>query len=213
MHKFILFKIIIICGLSGSISANAWSPFGPKNYEDCVLDGIKNAKSDQAANAVMFACRKKFPDKTTAPIVTYDPPGIRLFSALGANRPTLNQLITNIQINQIQVVQTGTNTYGVKSYDYGHHLSLEITNRNDFPISNVEIGVSAKTGKCSWDDKDYSEIYTCTGNANSRGSSVFRCEIPRINSRKVYTCLTGFGIYATEADTSAFKLKYNIPNR
>jgi len=193
-------------------AAQSWNPFGPKNYEDCVLDGIKNAKSDQAANAVIHACSQKFPDKT--PATKYDPPVVTLFSSLGMSRPGLNQLISNIQLNTLRVVQTGTNTYGYKSYDYGHHLSLEITNRNDFPIHGVEVGLpSKKGGNCSWDHRDYAEIYTCSGGVNPRGSGVFRCEIPRIESRRVAACITGFGFYGTDADSDAFMRKYNIPKR
>ena len=193
-------------------SAHSWNLFGPKNYEDCVLDGIKNAKSDQAANAVIHACSQKFPDKT--PATKYDPPGVALYSSLGMYRPALNQLISNIQLNALRVVQTGTNTYGYKSFDYGHHLSLEITNRNDFPIHGVEIGLPLKKGSnCSWDDKHYSEIYTCSGSASPRGSGVFRCEIPRLESRRITACLTGFGFYGTEAERGVFMKKYNIPKR
>jgi len=205
---------IIFAVLSFSSAAHAWNPFGPNNFEDCVLDGIKNAKSDQAANAVIGACRIKFPNKTApAPTINYDPPVHNLFSTLGNYRPTLNTLISNISINQSQVVQTGSNTYGIKSYDYGHHLSIEVTNRNDFPIQQIEIGLNSKTGKCGWDDKEYTEIYSCSGSTNPRASSVYTCSIPRIESRKVRFCITGFGFYGNEADVTTFKNKYSIPNR
>lgn len=195
-------------------NAYAWNPFGPNSYEDCVLDGIKNAKSDQAANAVMFACRKKFPDKTpAAPSVVYEPPGVRVFSGLGMSRPNLNALISNLDITNSRVVQTGSNMYGVKSYDYGHHLSIEVTNRNEFPIQNIEIGLNSKDGKCSWDDKNYSEIHYCSGQASARASGVFSCNIPRIENRKVRFCITGIGIYGTEEDSDRFKSKYGIPSR
>lgn len=46
-------------------SANAWGPFGPKNFNDCVLDGMKGVTSDLAAQMVYRACQQKFPD--TAP--------------------------------------------------------------------------------------------------------------------------------------------------
>jgi hypothetical protein len=38
----------------------AWAPFGPKTYEDCVLDGMKGVQSDAAANATITACALKF---------------------------------------------------------------------------------------------------------------------------------------------------------
>lgn len=207
--------LIFLIAIIFTINSYAWNPFGPNNFEDCVLDGIKNAKSDQAANAVMSVCRRKFPDKSPpAPVVTYDPPGVRLFSGLGMNRPNLNALISNLNITASRVVQTGTNSYGIKSYDYGHHLSVEITNRNDFPVNTIEIGLnSLKNGTCTWDDKNYSEIHRCFGQANSRASGVFRCDIPRIENRNIRFCVTGLGIYGTEADSDKFKIKYGIPSR
>ena len=39
--------------------------FGPSNYEDCVLRGIKDAKSDAALATLQSACRGKFPERPT----------------------------------------------------------------------------------------------------------------------------------------------------
>lgn len=35
--------------------------FGPSNYEECILDKMKDAKNNYAAAAIANACRKKFP--------------------------------------------------------------------------------------------------------------------------------------------------------
>jgi hypothetical protein len=39
--------------------------FGAGNYEDCVLRGIKDAKTDGAVTALIDACAKKFPKNVT----------------------------------------------------------------------------------------------------------------------------------------------------
>jgi hypothetical protein len=36
--------------------------FGPSTYDDCILDGVKSAKTDLAVRAVYQACRSKFPE-------------------------------------------------------------------------------------------------------------------------------------------------------
>ncbi len=206
--------LLILCVISDR--AYAWDLFGPKNYEDCVLDGVKNAKTNKAVAVVVQACANKFPRKSPAgsPLPTYDPPDYNLFSSFGMFRPTLNQLITKIEVNALNVVQTGNKLYGVKSYDHGHHLSLEVTNRNEFPIVGLEIGVpKRKNGLCSWDDKDFSEIHRCDGNAGARNSGSFVCKIPRLESRRVEVCITGFFMYANNADVEEFKRKYSIPSR
>ena len=40
----------------------AFSFFGPKNYEDSLIEGMKGVNSDASAGAVIFSCRQKFPD-------------------------------------------------------------------------------------------------------------------------------------------------------
>ena len=42
-------------------SAAGW--FGPSNYSECVIDGMKGVSSDVAARAVSNACAAKFPAK------------------------------------------------------------------------------------------------------------------------------------------------------
>lgn len=216
-HKRSWKQALIFVQIALAFDAFAWNPFKPNNLEDCILDGVKNAKTDQAANAVIFACRQKFPTTTpaapTTPAIPYEEPLIHTFSALGMSRPTLNALISNLNIINSEVVQTGTNTYGVKSYDYGHHLSIELTNRNDFAVYSIEIGVLPKNGKCSWEDRSYTEIHQCPGQAGPRSTGIFKCNIPRIATRRINYCTTGFGIYGREADVNQFKIKYSIPNR
>lgn len=41
-------------------SAKGLTLFEPKNYEECLLENIKNANNDQAVAAVTLACRNKF---------------------------------------------------------------------------------------------------------------------------------------------------------
>ncbi len=38
--------------------------FGPSNYEDCVLRGIKDAKTDSAIGTLHSMCRKKFSEES-----------------------------------------------------------------------------------------------------------------------------------------------------
>lgn len=47
-----------------SINASA-GLFGPSNFDECVLDGVKDAKTETAARLVAQACRNKFPLQTT----------------------------------------------------------------------------------------------------------------------------------------------------
>lgn len=46
--------------------------FGPSNYEECILEKMKEAKTNSAAFAIATACRSKFPNKER--VVAEEPP-------------------------------------------------------------------------------------------------------------------------------------------
>ena len=55
-------KRILSLLLIAPLACNAdW--FGPKSYEDCIIDGMKGTTSDAAAQEIKRACRVKFPSK------------------------------------------------------------------------------------------------------------------------------------------------------
>lgn len=56
--------VVVIFSLSTS-AANAWTLFGPKDYDECILEGMKGVTSDMAAESIGRSCRKKFPAKST----------------------------------------------------------------------------------------------------------------------------------------------------
>lgn len=57
----VMLQIIIFLIVFCSFPARAWSPFGPNNYDDCVLANIKGAQNPQAVFAIKSVCRNKFP--------------------------------------------------------------------------------------------------------------------------------------------------------
>lgn len=48
----LLFSINVYAGL-----------FGPSNYEECLLENMKGVTSDEAANAIKYACATKYSEK------------------------------------------------------------------------------------------------------------------------------------------------------
>lgn len=198
------------------VSYAGW--FGPSNFQDCVLEGMKGVNGDQAARMVAMACRQKFPEKPAIPIAPSPPAEVaemHSFMATSANRPTLNLLISQIQINRMSTVTHGRDYgYGVKSGDFGYHLEIEVTNRNDFPIYGLAVGIpKSGTKKCGWSEIDYAEIYECTGNVGGGVSGSFRCDIPRIQNRRVSVCGIGFAYYGTATSVDVFMKAKNIPRR
>jgi len=58
----ISFVFLVACSIGNSYAG--W--FGPSNYEECVFEKAKDAKSGYAAAIIADACRKKFPLKVKA---------------------------------------------------------------------------------------------------------------------------------------------------
>ena len=48
----------------------AWSPFGPKNYNECIIENMKGTTDSLAARHIALACANEFPDSTPS----YTPP-------------------------------------------------------------------------------------------------------------------------------------------
>jgi hypothetical protein len=61
--KLLLILIGLIFAMA-VVRSHAWSVFGPNNYDDCVLEGLKTAKTDLAAVLVKQSCASKFKNAT-----------------------------------------------------------------------------------------------------------------------------------------------------
>ena len=58
--KFLFFLVLIL----NINSASAWTIFGPRSYEDCILANMKGVTSDNAAGQIRRSCKSKFPHET-----------------------------------------------------------------------------------------------------------------------------------------------------
>lgn len=59
-------KIKILCGITAGMIALSLLAFGipgtgPGTYEDCILDNMKDAQTNNAASLISRSCRAKFP--------------------------------------------------------------------------------------------------------------------------------------------------------
>lgn len=53
-------KILVLLLLMVSNSCFAWGLFGPKDFDECILEHMKGVTSDSAARQIRRACRAKF---------------------------------------------------------------------------------------------------------------------------------------------------------
>ena len=165
------------------VSHAGW--FGPSNFQDCVLEGMKGVSSDQAANAITAVCRQKFPHTPTEaekqaakePAKRYGTPRINLWDG-------------NAGINIVNRVKIGT----------WSGSSISVTNRNSFTLNGIYVGVpsASKEKTCATSADSYREIHFCSGSAGPNLTGKFNCkEVPA----SVSFCLTGvMGAYESDLD-------------
>lgn len=152
--------------------------FGPSNYDECVLDGVKDAKTETAARMVAQACRNKFPMKTSPPVTDYGPIRVTFYSDKTGQWENL--------VNKIKLVgiKDKTDMYGAKT-------EIRVMNDYTFGLSGIYIGVVAKGNNaksCPSNYSDYKEVVGCGGQVGSKQAGTVTCE--RLTG--AYYCVTGF---------------------
>lgn len=180
--------------------------FGPSNYEECVIDGAKAARTSDAIFAIRSACAAKFQDATISytreekiefdrreklrkkcGLDSYDDlPGLRIFAT--KKYPTISSEISNIKSMQFDA--------GMKSIGF--------QNNSKVGISALLIGFGPLGKNCSHDSKDYQATLVCSrGNSTTGVSSglygVLPCQVEVNRFRGLSFCIVGI---APMTDTS-----------
>jgi len=167
MKKFAFIVLVFIITSFGN--SFAWSLFGPKNVQDCILDGMKGVNNDFAAGQVYRACKEKFPEKKS--IVPKTRSGTPRVNIWDGNAGAV--LVANIEVGSWN---------GAK---------LSVTNRNKFKLTGVYIGVVDDKNKdknqCKPIEKHYKEIYFCSGSVGANLTGSVDCSAAKIKNY----CVTG----------------------
>jgi hypothetical protein len=163
----LFFLSILVIGLSSPMPSFAqwWNPFGPSTYEDCILEGMKTARTRDAVRAVQYACLEKFPPKERSKReieaesnqyeairkkckIPKNSDGTELVG-ITAKRPRVIEAV-----NKLTSLKLDTPTYG--------EPRLSFQNRNDFNVTAVAIGFTKKK-QCPQesDSTDYEAKIIC----------------------------------------------------
>lgn len=165
-------------------TANAWTLFGPKNFEDCVLGNMKGVSSDTAAGAIRSACRKKFPQESVQSSPTTNSrsgyPRVDIW-----DKPYNSKIFSNIKI-------------GSTKYNQYNSYEILVTNKTNINITGIYIGVPANKNTCSIEKSDYIEIYECSVDINPNTTKTAFCQMPRTT-----ICISGIKA-AFETDVDKF---------
>lgn len=135
--------------------------FGPSNYDDCVLENLKTAKTESAVASVHMACRNKFPekkknvDKVRCGKNLFDPTESANFSVpIPMSSPK-----RTFHIRTSRLIRTGD--------------TLTVHLQSDLPYSIVSVRVA---GFKESSDSIPLENYECSGVANEGSTGKFVCQ-------------------------------------
>lgn len=151
MSRFMAILGLTLFALS---TASAWSLFGPKNYDECILQNMKGINEQTAAQAVIISCTNKFPDRSAPQcklrqltsselsLLTFKPKTWGGTSGMSAYfEADVHNGNTKIKINAVSVKLSAQNINPpqiYKTYIKGNSDSIE-------PLSNGNIFVPIQT--------------------------------------------------------------------
>ncbi len=127
------------------------------NYDECILNNMKNATNPRSADYVAQACKKRFGKKSEN---NKDKSNIKRPSNTDTNdsgsfKFTLDSAAARPYVKNLSVVKR-------RDYEYDfQETKFEIMNKNYFGISTVFIGITEHED-CGEEVADYSIIYECS---------------------------------------------------
>ena len=169
---FLLFSIVFSYECLGG-----W--FGPNTYEECILEKLKNAHTDEAVALVKRACRSKFSEKSTEVFVS-----IKLWTPVGNDRR--KQLGMEL-LSRISIIDSRfERVFGVPK------LETTVHNKTSSYLKSIYVGFTKKAGQsCSNNPGDYFEIADCIGYAPPNDVGNFSCILNRMHKEKLSFCIVG----------------------
>jgi hypothetical protein len=135
------------------VSYAGW--FGPSNFQDCILEGMKGVTSNHAASMITVACRQKFPHVPTES------------QKQAAKEPVKRSGFTRVDLWD---GNSGVNIVNKASWGSWSGRSLSITNKNSFMLEGIYMGIPLQQGSeklCPTTMDGYREIHLCLGHVGT----------------------------------------------
>lgn len=201
MNKIRIFIYATLLFLSVDADAGFFTSDGD-SYAECMENRRQDIKNAQQASIAANYCRQKHPSAYVPPEETryYTLPG----TAASSMETAPQFMVVRSLINAIEITSSDRN------YEY---MDINITNRNDFNVAGLIIGIQKNMGgKCSWDEADYLAFYEFHGNVAGKMSGNVRSNDRAIlKLEKLSYCVTGLQIYTTRTKANSFLKAHNIP--
>lgn len=133
--------------------------FGPRTYEDCILEGVKGAKTDDAVTAIYFACEKKYPSKEK---LNPDELVVCGENKFGKNeRTAISEIPPSEKFGSVSIVSS--------KWDGKGNLVVKIQNNYPFALQSARISGSLGSSK------NDPIAYECSGYAGPKVVGAFIC--------------------------------------
>ena len=153
--------------------------FGPNSYEECILEKLKNAHTDEAVALVRRACSSKFSEKSTEVFLT-----IKLWTPVENDR--VKQIGKEI-LSRISIIDTRYGrTFGVPS------LEITVHNKTASNLKDIYVGFTRKASQlCGNNPSDYLSIEKCIGYASPNDVGQYTCFLKRMPKESFPFCVVG----------------------
>jgi len=174
-------KIIsLLLGILVASTAMAFSLFGPKTYEECLLKNMKGVSNDTAAKAVQYACMTQFMDDSAPPTKAEQAEAARLENFKReadlrrknrADRCGVSAFGEYVQIKELNQRDNSAGAHQkavslIKNPLFDQNMrKISFQNNNDFAITFLRVGF-VKGNMCPTDRTAYEAIITCDGHKN-----------------------------------------------
>ena len=153
--------------------------FGPSNFNDCVLEGLKTAKTEFAIKALYSTCASKFPSKESTATPSVTPEEARRLSLIKKCRLTESEdrgetgtfLVKDFPTLSSAVLKLTSQKLAQGKGAYSDSDTISFQNNNSFGISGVALGLGLRKGlgSCSWRSEDYKAVIYCNSYSVNSG--------------------------------------------
>lgn len=203
--------LAIVFGLQLSVMTNCaiagWFTSDGKSYEECMENRRGDIRNSSQYAIASDYCYAKHPPPPPAQANPVEQVFDYVVIWIGSSESTLAELINKLTYNRINVVQD-------EFQQYPPYVTVDIFNRNDFPVVGVSIGMlKPKIKACSWDENSYADIYRCTGAALQHASGSFSCPIPNAERGVGRSCVVGFTVRGTPSNVRDLMNRNNISSQ
>lgn len=214
IHRTIVFFLLSTTVVALEAKSQWWNPLAPQNFDDCVLQNLKQGMGEDAVRALRQSCYNKFPQATAQDTKQEREKKDRYLKCSLDEKHSKNWIFFEADHKKdFRRTKEILNQLRERSYDSAKN-TVSFQNMNDFGISMVQVGFT-KSKQCPETAKDYAYTTFCGGGSTRWGVGVvsfgsLSCgQLPKAAKSMGY-CFIGYSPIYDQFDDSL--LEFNERN-